>query len=42
MRVLHFVETFSRLSQTFIFDYIRELDRQGSDSHVLTLKRENE
>ncbi|MCS4119434.1 glycosyltransferase [Salinibacter ruber] len=29
-------------SQTFIYDYITELERQGGDNHVATFHRENE
>ncbi len=42
MRVLHIVHNFSRLSETFIYDYIIELETQGIDNHVLTFKRLNE
>ena len=42
MKVLHLVETFSALSETFIYDYITELERQGVDNHVLTFNRVNE
>jgi glycosyltransferase involved in cell wall biosynthesis len=41
MRVLHFCESFSPLSTTFIYDLIVELERQGIDNHVLALDREN-
>jgi len=41
MRVLHFVETFSPLSETFIYDYVTELERQGVDNHVATFHRAN-
>ncbi len=41
MRVLHFTEIFSPLTETFIYDYVTELERQGTDNHVLTLRREN-
>jgi colanic acid/amylovoran biosynthesis glycosyltransferase len=41
MRVLHFAETFSPLSETFIYDYVTELERQGVDNHVVTFQREN-
>lgn len=41
MRVLHFRRRFSKLSETFIYDQLVELD-QGPDTHrVLTLRREN-
>jgi colanic acid/amylovoran biosynthesis glycosyltransferase len=42
MRVVHYVSAFSTLSQTFIYDYITESYRQGVDTVVLTLHRENE
>lgn len=42
MRVLHITESFSPLSETFIYDYITELERQGIDNHVLTFSRVNE
>jgi colanic acid/amylovoran biosynthesis glycosyltransferase len=41
MRIAHFVETFSLLSETFIYDSIMELERQGQENHVLTLERRN-
>lgn len=42
MKVLHFCRHFSRLSETFIYDHITEIERQGEDNHVVTLNRENE
>ena len=39
MRILHFCSSFSRLSETFIYDLIAELERQGTDNHVLTFDR---
>ena len=42
MRVLHFASSFSPLSQTFIYDYVMELEQQGVDNHVVTLTRQNE
>jgi glycosyltransferase involved in cell wall biosynthesis len=42
MKILHLVDTFSALSETFIYDYITELERQGVDNHVLTFNRVNE
>jgi len=42
MRVLHFTKRFSPTSETFIYDYIMELERQGVDNHVATLRRLNE
>lgn len=41
MRVVHFRSTFSRLSETFLFDYVRGIQNVGLDSHVLTFVREN-
>lgn len=40
-RILHFAQSFSPLSETFIYDYVTELERQGVDNHVVTLRREN-
>lgn len=42
MKVLHFCKSFSLLSETFIYDYITELERQGEDNHVATFRRVNE
>jgi colanic acid/amylovoran biosynthesis glycosyltransferase len=42
MRVLHFASRFSPLSETFTYDYVVELERQGVDNHVVTLRRDNE
>jgi colanic acid/amylovoran biosynthesis glycosyltransferase len=42
MRILHFVPSFSPLSETFIYDYVTELERHGVDNHVITLRRLNE
>ena len=42
MRVLHFATSFSPLSQTFIYDFVTELQQQGVDTHVVTLNRHNE
>lgn len=41
MRVVHHCSVFSTLSETFIYDYVTELERQGVDTHVLTHRREN-
>lgn len=38
---LHFSQSFSPLSETFIYDYLTELERQGVDNHVVTLSRKN-
>jgi colanic acid/amylovoran biosynthesis glycosyltransferase len=41
MRVVHFRPVFSQLSETFIYDSIVELHRQGIDCHALTIKRKH-
>lgn len=41
MRVLHFCESFSPASETFIYNLIVELERQGIDNQVLALDRQN-
>ena len=41
MRVLHFRKTFSVLSETFLFDCITGLEREGIHNHVATLTRHN-
>jgi glycosyltransferase involved in cell wall biosynthesis len=41
MKVLHYVNSFSPLSETFIYDYVTELERQGIDNYVLTNRRLN-
>lgn len=41
MRILHYCESFSPLSETFVYDLITELERQGIDNHVATLRRVN-
>jgi glycosyltransferase involved in cell wall biosynthesis len=42
MRVLHFRSPFSKLSETFIYDMVCELDRKMGDQHVVALRRINE
>lgn len=42
MRVVQLCEAFSRPSETFIYDTVTELERQGIDCHVLTMNRVNE
>lgn len=42
MRVLHFCDAFSPLSETFIYDLIVELERQAGEQYVVTLDRQNE
>jgi|SRR5690625_205153 len=41
MRVAHYCKNFSPLSETFIYDYVTELEHQGVDNHVFTRSREN-
>ncbi|WP_259134195.1 glycosyltransferase [Salinibacter ruber] len=41
MRVCHYRRTFSKLSETFIYDYLMELERQDVTNHVITLERRN-
>ncbi|NBC17365.1 MAG: colanic acid biosynthesis glycosyltransferase WcaL, partial [Bacteroidetes bacterium] len=41
MRIAHLCNSFSALSETFIYDTVTELERQGEDNHVITLKRVN-
>jgi glycosyltransferase involved in cell wall biosynthesis len=42
MRVLHFRHTFSKVSETFLYAYITELERQVEDNYVVTFDRRNE
>lgn len=42
VRVLHCCGYFSPLSETFIYDYVTELERQGEDCQVMALRRVNE
>jgi glycosyltransferase involved in cell wall biosynthesis len=42
VRVVHFCRAFSNLSETFIYDYVTELERQGLDNQVITFDRQNE
>jgi len=42
MRVAHFRQEFSTSSETFIYDYVSEMQRQGVDTRVVTLRRVNE
>lgn len=39
MRVAHFVPSFSPLSESFVYDFVTEMERQGAESAVVTLKR---
>lgn len=41
MRVLHFCRAFSPLSETFIYDYVTELERQDIENHVVTRNHVN-
>jgi colanic acid/amylovoran biosynthesis glycosyltransferase len=41
LRVLHFCEAFSHLSETFIYDLVWELESQGLDNEIVTLFRFN-
>jgi colanic acid/amylovoran biosynthesis glycosyltransferase len=41
MRVVHFVESFSPLTETFVYDLVLAGSRRGLDSWVLTLRRAN-
>ncbi|WP_118829943.1 glycosyltransferase [Salinibacter ruber] len=42
MRIVQFCKSFSRSSETFIYDTVTELNRRGVDCHVLTMGRINE
>ncbi|WP_445666639.1 glycosyltransferase family 4 protein [Fodinibius sp. AD559] len=42
MRILHFCEKFSTRPETFIYDYVTELQNKGFENHVLTFERKNE
>lgn len=39
MRIVHFRQAFSLLTETFIYDSVIEMERQGVDCRVLTLRR---
>ena len=41
MRTVHFSHSFSKLSETFIYDYVTGLQNHGVDTHVITLNRVN-
>lgn len=41
MTVLHFAETFSATSETFIYDYVRGLEEAGVDNRVVAYRRAN-
>jgi colanic acid/amylovoran biosynthesis glycosyltransferase len=42
MRVVHFCERFSALSETLIYDFVRQLEVSGLDNYILTSSRQNE
>lgn len=42
MRVAHYCQTFSHLSETAIYTWTTELQRQGVDGHVVAHERQNE
>lgn len=39
LRVMHFVQRFSPLTETFLYDSVRALERQNVDCRILTLER---
>jgi len=41
MHTVHFAHSFSRLSETFVYDYVTGLQNHGVDTHVITLNRVN-
>lgn len=41
MYTVHFCHTFSKLSETFIYDYVTSLQKQGVNNEVLTLNHVN-
>jgi len=41
MRIAHFVESFSPVSETFIYDYITSLEKKNIHNHMITLVRCN-
>lgn len=41
IRVAHLCKAFSKRSETFVYDYVTELERQGVDDHVVASKRVN-
>jgi glycosyltransferase involved in cell wall biosynthesis len=41
IRVAHLCKDFSKRSETFIYDYVTELERQGVDNHVVANERVN-
>jgi len=41
IRVVHLCKAFSKRSETFVYDYVTELERQGVDNHVVATRRVN-
>lgn len=41
IRVAHLCKAFSKRSETFVYDYVTELERQGVDNHVVANRRVN-
>jgi glycosyltransferase involved in cell wall biosynthesis len=41
MKILHYIKTFSKTSETFVYDQIINLENKGIDNYVLTQGREN-
>lgn len=41
MRTVHFAHSFSKLSETFIYDYIKGIDAHGIDTQVITMNLVN-
>lgn len=41
MKVLHYCKTFSKLSETFIYDYVTGLEESGIENYVVTHSRVN-
>lgn len=41
MRSTHFIHSFSKLSETFIYDYVTSLQKQGVDVNIITFSRLN-
>ena len=41
IRVAHLCKAFSKRSETFIYDYVTELERQGAENHVVASRRVN-
>ena len=42
MRVLHYIPNFSMSTETFIYDQVTALEKEGIESAVVTAKRVNE